>query len=218
MITRDEIKSLISRIIMAFPNWKPDDMTALVDFWLEMLQDIPANDLRAAIVSLISEPGRQFAPSIGEIRGKVVSISSAAAGLPSALEAWEMVNNARPRFITMRCDVASELARQYSAGEIKAIRHYDDHLRNCEHCRDEHKPPTLHPFVEKIARAFGWPATFPGDNPEADRAHFIKQYQDELAKAKTEAAQPPAVVRYVDEKRQVQAVEMLKQLEGKARR
>lgn len=40
-MSRDEVKSLIKKIMAAYPNYKPADLTQTVDMWASMLKDIP---------------------------------------------------------------------------------------------------------------------------------------------------------------------------------
>lgn len=93
MATREEIKTVIAYLKMAFPNYKPelDGQVNTVDVLTDLLGDIPANALMVAVKAACAEPGRQFAPSAGEIRGKLAELHAKAAEVPTAAEAWEAV-------------------------------------------------------------------------------------------------------------------------------
>ncbi len=67
----------MARIAAAFPNSKPDKMTMQIYF--ELLHHVPSDELKKAVDTCISEPGRAFPPTIGEI-----------------LEEWERIKESRP--------------------------------------------------------------------------------------------------------------------------
>lgn len=50
-----------------------------MQIYFELLQDIPADELKRSVDNCIKEPGRAFPPTVGEIR-----------------EAWEHVKESRP--------------------------------------------------------------------------------------------------------------------------
>ncbi|GIK44018.1 MAG: hypothetical protein BroJett011_78510 [Chloroflexota bacterium] len=93
MATRDEIKSVIAYLKLAFPNYHPELSGEIntVDVLTDLLGDIPADALMVAVKAACAEPGRQFAPSAGEIRGKLAELHAKAAEVPTAAEAWGAV-------------------------------------------------------------------------------------------------------------------------------
>lgn len=199
-MNRDDAKQLIGMMMRGFPHWKPEDVAGTVDLWHELLQDMPAQQVKAAMLALISEPGRQFAPSIGEVRGKVVYLTARANGLPTAAEAWGEVMRGGGDFIY--CTTGDELRRT-----VAHMRETDDknywtawqtlynHAATCQSCGE--RRGFSHPLIEKIARALGWPEQFPGENIEADRAHFIRAFEIEAKRAADDAALPPVVTNYL---------------------
>jgi hypothetical protein len=84
-----DIAQIIAMLSAAFPNFKPTEMTPEV--YYQTLADIPSDELKAAVLHCITQSGRAFAPSIGEIRGAVAELRSFAADVPSSFQAWQEV-------------------------------------------------------------------------------------------------------------------------------
>ena len=84
-----DIDQIINMFEAAFPNFKPRELTREV-YW-QTLQDIPSDELKAAVLHCVTESGRAFAPSIGEIRGAVSDLRRAASNVPSAYDGWQEV-------------------------------------------------------------------------------------------------------------------------------
>lgn len=89
MATPNDIQQVINMLMAAFPNFKPSELTP--EIYFQTLQDIPSDELKAAVLQCLTESGRAFAPSIGEIRGAVSDIRRASANTPSAYDAWQEV-------------------------------------------------------------------------------------------------------------------------------
>lgn len=89
MTERTDIDGFMEVMKASFPNFHPGLGTP--EIYMQLLGDLDRDELRAAVLSCCSEPGRAFAPSIGEIRGAVMELRRQARGVPSPLEAWSMV-------------------------------------------------------------------------------------------------------------------------------
>lgn len=89
MCNHTDIAQIIGVLSAAFPNYKTSEHTAPVLY--ETLKDLPSDELKAAVLHCVSQPGRAFAPSIGEIRGAVGELRKTSSGLPSSYEAWQEV-------------------------------------------------------------------------------------------------------------------------------
>lgn len=89
MAQPEDIDVIVNMFEAAFPNFKPRELTKEV-YW-QTLQDIPSDELKAAVLHCVTESGRAFAPSIGEIRGAVSDLRRASANVPSAYDAWQEV-------------------------------------------------------------------------------------------------------------------------------
>ena len=93
MTTRDEMRAIVGYMRKAFSNYDPDltSQTNTVDVLVDLLGDLPLDLLKLAVRTACVQPGREFAPSAGEIRGAVVELMMKASGAPTAGEAWEEV-------------------------------------------------------------------------------------------------------------------------------
>jgi hypothetical protein len=91
MTTRDEMRAIVGYMSKAFSNYNPDisSQTNTVDVLLDLLGDLPVDLLKLAVRTACTQPGREFTPSAGEIRGMVVDLMMKASGVPTAGEAWE---------------------------------------------------------------------------------------------------------------------------------
>jgi hypothetical protein len=89
MAEAKDIMQILSVISEAFPNFKQTELTPEV--YYQCLNDIPTDELKAAVLHCVCQTGRAFAPSIGEIRGAVADIRRTASNTPSAYEAWQIV-------------------------------------------------------------------------------------------------------------------------------
>lgn len=87
-MNKAEISKILFIIQNSYSNFKPDNMEATVELWNEMLGDLDYNSVALAVKTYILEP-HDFAPGIGDIRKRVVKIST-----PKELdasEAWDLV-------------------------------------------------------------------------------------------------------------------------------
>lgn len=89
MADKFDIASILAVIAVAYPNFAVTEQTTEV--YLQILSDIPADELKAAALHCISESGRKFAPSVGELRGAVQELRGFSNNMPSSFEAWQEV-------------------------------------------------------------------------------------------------------------------------------
>lgn len=87
MATEREVASIVAIIGAAYPNFNATEMT--IEVYFRTLSDLDFELLKTAALHAIAEPGRKFAPSVGELRGAVSEILQRASGMPSSFEAWE---------------------------------------------------------------------------------------------------------------------------------
>ncbi len=201
MCTRQTIVELIALYRAAFPSYKPDEDALRVLY--SFLDDIPDETLIIAARACISEPHRAFAPSIGELRGKIVDIAKRTAGIPSTWEAWEMITTNRPIAYYHNCQEADEI-KSIAAGTTnpktynKAIQRLDAHLGTCQECGWRVKDVDFPEIVQRVAKRLGWPEKFPNPaNLEVDRAHFTRSYDDAVNQATNHAAEPADVRKFI---------------------
>lgn len=87
MASKLDIAEILGVIAVAYPNFAVTEQTNQV-YW-QILSDIPTDELKAATMHCISESGRKFAPSVGELRGAVGELRGLSSNVPSSYEAWQ---------------------------------------------------------------------------------------------------------------------------------
>jgi hypothetical protein len=85
----EDVAQIVAVISAAYPNFNPSEQT--VEIYFQCLNDIPTELLKAATLQAVSEAGRKFAPSVGEIRGTVAEIRRNIVNVPSSYQAWQEV-------------------------------------------------------------------------------------------------------------------------------
>ncbi len=91
-MTREETKTIIRVLMAAYPNFKPESLTETVQIWHMMLEDVDYKLISLAVKSYIRTNNSGFAPSIGQLIGKIQAISQ-----PQELDgmaAWGLVSKA----------------------------------------------------------------------------------------------------------------------------
>jgi hypothetical protein len=175
LTTRGDIAGLLDLLKAAVPSYNPEAGTAEVFY--RLLSDVPRDLLEAAVIACITERGRAFAPSIGEIRGAAGALQTQAAGLPTALEALGEVLAMPP--------------------DMRDRQLYKSRNEAGEWVYELRQRKFSHPVVEQVAQQMGWPRTFPGDNPAVDRAQFIRAYEAEVERLLDLVAEHPTLGEWV---------------------
>jgi len=116
MANPQDISKVIARLSAAFPNWNVNQYT--IQVYCEDLCDIPADELEEAARICRKEPGRAFAPSIGELR-----------------QAWEEYRQSRrirvlpelpegsvPVYVPMPDSVREKLGKLVKSKEIRHVK------------------------------------------------------------------------------------------------
>lgn len=91
-MTNEEVKKIIGTMILTYPNYKPDNMTMLIELWKEMFSEYTYQQVAMALKAYIASDTSGFAPSIGQLVGKMQLINQ-----PEELnemEAWNLVSKA----------------------------------------------------------------------------------------------------------------------------
>lgn len=73
-MTRDEVKQIFKRIMVAYPNYKPNDLSETVNMWSEMLKNDPYEDVLHKLDNYIAE--NKFAPTIADLKVRKKSFSN----------------------------------------------------------------------------------------------------------------------------------------------
>ena len=91
-MTRDETVKIIRIMCDCYPNYKPSNLSETVDVWNMMLKDCIYEQVSVALKAYIRSDTSGFAPSIGQLIGKIQTISQ-----PQELDgmtAWGLVSKA----------------------------------------------------------------------------------------------------------------------------
>jgi len=176
-----DISNLIAALKAFYPNYSPPDHGQTAVMLMQILGDLPAETLQAAVLKLCAD-NRAFAPSAGEIRYAALMLNAKAAGIPEAWQAFEET-----------CKMPARMTKRWVTVE------------DGQTFINESPAKFSHPLVESVARMMGWPQTFPTDMPAADRSQFIKAYESELSRALDDAGRLKIVADYIDSRRQMGA-------------
>lgn len=79
-------------MVDSYPNYKPNDISETVDVWYMMLSDYTYEQISVALKAYILSDTSGFAPSIGQLVGKIQSITQPQE--LSEMEAWSLVSKA----------------------------------------------------------------------------------------------------------------------------
>lgn len=88
-MTRDEAKRIVMIISCTYPNFKPPDLSMVVDIWAEMLKDYQFEQVGTALKTYIATDTSGFAPSIGHITSLIYNMEKKEELNPN--EAWALV-------------------------------------------------------------------------------------------------------------------------------
>ena len=91
-MTREETVKIIRIMVDSYPNYKPSNISEMVDVWQMMLSDYPYEQIALALKAYVLSDTSGFAPSIGQLIAKMQSFTE-----PQELnemEAWALVSKA----------------------------------------------------------------------------------------------------------------------------
>ena len=87
-MTRDDVKLVVTILVKAYTErLMPKIDKEMIDVWHQLLEDLDKNEVIAAVIALISE-SKDYPPTIGQIRGKLVEAKTMAI---SADEAFSLI-------------------------------------------------------------------------------------------------------------------------------
>ena len=92
---RDEVKQILMRIQTTYPNWKPQgELSMVIDVWHEYLEGYTYQDILGAVKAYVFSDTSGFAPTVGQLIGKLNVMLNNNDSEMGALEAWAMVSKA----------------------------------------------------------------------------------------------------------------------------
>lgn len=89
---RIEVAKLLATIQAYYPQYNPLDKTIAVNAWFDMLKEYPKELIENALRAFISNDTTGFAPSVGQLIGKMNEIQNM--GELNEMEAWTLVSKA----------------------------------------------------------------------------------------------------------------------------
>ena len=89
---RREVATLLATIQAYYPQYNPPDKTIAVNAWFDMLKEYPKELIENALRAFISTDTTAFAPSVGQLIGKMNEIQNM--GELNEMEAWTLVSKA----------------------------------------------------------------------------------------------------------------------------
>ncbi len=121
MATKDEIFGIVA-LIKRLPNSpvKDGDKQSLdetVTLFLAVLEDLPADMVKAATVQYLSEGNPFFPSNPGVLRDKAMDLQMLAMGIPSPAEAWGMVMAGLKPAPHLFCETGAALRDACLSGE-----------------------------------------------------------------------------------------------------
>lgn len=215
MATKTEIMEIVN-LLKRLPNSPITDKESLdetVKLFLAVLEDLPADMVKAATIQYLSEGNPFFPSNPGVLRDKAMELQMLAMGIPSPAEAWGMVLSANKPIPHVFCETGAALRDACMSGEnygatLDASKRHDKECRICGDGISEDvndyggfKDVYAHPAVAEAVRILGGRDAIMTDNPSADRARFQEGYRDVVARERMKMGMTPTVARFVEDNR-----------------
>lgn len=215
MATKPEIMEIVN-LLKRLPNSPITDVASLnetVTLFLAVLEDLPADMVKAATIQYLSEGNPFFPSNPGVLRDKAMELQMLAMGIPSPAEAWGMVMAANKPTPHLFCETGAALRDACMSGEnygaaLAASRQHDKECGICGKGIDEQvndyggfRDEYAHPAVAEAVRLLGGRDTILTDNPVSDRKQFIDAYREVVARERMKMGMTPTVAKFVEDNR-----------------
>lgn len=162
-VTRDEFSRCIALIRRYWPHAGASWDADTIETWESLLLDLDTNPVAAAVQALAAD-GRDWPPPPGLVRRRACELIWP---LPDADEAWGQVREQIRR-----------------VGSSRGVVHWPS--------GETVEPVWSHPLVGEVADRFGWSALCQSTNEMADRAHFLRMWEQASASHRATTSLPPA--------------------------
>ncbi|MCQ2382912.1 MAG: replicative helicase loader/inhibitor [Clostridia bacterium] len=94
-MTRDEMKQILARVDVLFPNWHPADLSLTIDVWMEELGNLRYDEVLIAVKTYTRTDTTGFAPTISKLLEIINDIKADIYGGDlSEMQAWALVSKA----------------------------------------------------------------------------------------------------------------------------
>ena len=91
-MTREETVKIMRIICDSYPNYKPTNLSEIVDVWCMMLSDYTYDEVSIALKAYVSSNTSGFAPAIGQLIEMIKTITEGQE--LNEMEAWALVSKA----------------------------------------------------------------------------------------------------------------------------
>jgi hypothetical protein len=162
-VNRDEFSRCVALIRAYWPHGTATWTAAAIEAWESLLLDLDAAAAAAAIQVLAAE-GREWPPPPGVVRQRASELVSP---IPTGGEAW--------------AEVCGQVRR---VGSLRGMSSWPS--------GEPIEPVWSHPLIGEVADHCGWDALCASTNEMADRAHFLRLWEQASARERTGQALPPA--------------------------
>lgn len=68
-MTRDETKKIVAAVVQTYPNFKPENLSGMVDTWHMFLSDFDYESIKLALRAYVMSSNSGFAPSVSQLIG-----------------------------------------------------------------------------------------------------------------------------------------------------
>jgi len=212
---KSEVLEIVNRIkyLPNSPIVNREILDEMVETFFLLLEDLPADMVKAATVQYLSEGNPFFPSNPGVLRDKAMELQMLAMGIPSPAEAWGMVMAGLKPAHHVFCETGAALRDACISGEnygatLAASKRHD---KECAVCgkgisedvndyggfRDEY----AHPAVAETVRLLGGRDVILTDNPVSDRKQFIDAYREVVARECMKMGMTPVVAKFVEDNR-----------------
>lgn len=191
---------VIALLIAAYPH--QDFPVDTINAYKLMLADIDPDLLEGATLHCITTNTKNFIPGIAELRQATVDIQMMNSGMPVGIIAWGEVQRSITsggHIVGTICKEGESFAFELSGkngDEYKAIAtKWNSHRDKCDLCVDSHdeKIKYSHPAIQRVVDAMGMRYLRESDNHVADRAHFLKAYEQVVTREAKEIVTLPQI-------------------------
>lgn len=185
MAKPSQISDLLTALEEVLPRQGGKLSESGVKLYCAVLADIPLEMLEAGVKDILATA--KWFPTPADIRRHSTSYTES--GFPTALEAWGELKHAlaqpRERFVYCEDYLGLERPKLGDPKYWEAIKAMNDHLATCLNCKKEVTAMRLNPLAYQVGDGMGFHYLRMSEDEMADRAHFIKAY-DQLAERESQ--------------------------------
>lgn len=205
MATREQIKRILS-LLATLPNCpitSKETADLVNDMYIAALSDVPEEYLQGAYLQYISTDNRFFPSNPGTLREIAFDLEMTAQGIPTASQAWAMVNRGPEMISAVWCDMGQQLREKSLSTDPEnywsSIRAYGYHVDHCDVCMPTSKAGSYgSKVVDEVVRMMGGRDLIFTENAVADRARFFEGYRELVLNERRKMQMVPSVRAFIE--------------------